>query len=90
VVLGAYVDFWDSMNRDGTVVIGDRGAGAWQNVSRDTVLFRLPPGTATGTVGIYDAGGRHVAAMAPQPGQSLIRWLPPASGRAVTSRSFPR
>ena len=76
LVLGAYVDFWDSMNRDGTVVIGDRGAGAWQNVSRDTVLFRLPPGTATGTVGIYDAGGRQVAAMAPQPGQSLIRWLP--------------
>jgi hypothetical protein len=73
-VLNAYLDFWDRVNRESELRPIAEGCGTWQNVSRDTVLLRLPAGAAAGRVLLYDAAGRRVADMTADAGR--LKWAP--------------
>ncbi|MEO0077837.1 MAG: hypothetical protein ABIK86_02430, partial [candidate division WOR-3 bacterium] len=72
MVLNAYLDFWDRVNRRTETRPLAGGYGTRQNVSRDTVLLRLPEAARAGRVCVYDATGRQVADMTAEPGQ--LKW----------------
>jgi hypothetical protein len=75
-VLNAYLDFWDRVNRETEFRPLAEGYGTWQNVSRDTMLLRLPAGAVAGRVLLYDAAGRQVADMTADNGAGRLKWAP--------------
>jgi len=76
MVLNAYLDFWDRVNRRTETRPMAGGFGTRQNVSRDTVLLQLPEAAAGHRVCLYDAAGRQVAELEPDAGNSQVKWAP--------------